>query len=578
MLSGPIRTASQDFRRARRKADIQEVLARLSGKATTLLSFEEVRQKLKAEEAENRILEEIPLDAIVGSVGRYKDFTRSFLPRQQSDSERWARVKETVETIGLSPIDVFQIDQVYFVLDGHHRVSIAKEMGATYIQANVIQVCSKVSLSPDVQPDELIIKAEHAEFLELTKLDESRPESHLIVTEPGQFSNLIEHIEYYRYLLSETNRPRKSITLEQAAAEWYDDSYEPVVRIIRRRGILRDFPGRTETDLYLWVSDHRDALQQEIGWTVGAETATTDFVSKFSPKAKHIYARVSEKIMDAVLPDEIEAGPKPGKWRHDRASSREKNQLFADILVAITGREFGWYAVDQAIILAKHEGGVLHGVHVAPSEKRLDQHKISSYQEIFKQKCNAVGVKGDFNVDIGKVPRLICSRARWIDLVVVSLNYPPAPRPLSRLSSGLSTLIRRCPRPILAVPGPATNLARPLLAYDGSPKAEEALYIGAHISSKWNAQLVIINIQEPGRTVPHNLASAQQYVHDHGGRAILLERHGKVAAQILSVISEYECDLVIMGGYGFNPLIEIAIGSAVDEIMRCSDIPVLVCR
>ena len=138
MVTGPVRTASQDFRRARRKADIQEVLARLSGKTTSLLSFEQVRQGLKADKVRGRILKEIPLDAIVGSVGRYNDFTRSFLPRQESDHERWARAKETIETIGLSPIDVYQIDQVYFVLDGHHRVSIAKEMGATHIQANVI--------------------------------------------------------------------------------------------------------------------------------------------------------------------------------------------------------------------------------------------------------------------------------------------------------------------------------------------------------------------------------------------------------------------------------------------------------
>lgn len=557
---------------------MQEVLARLSGKATTLLSYEEVRQKLKAKKAENRIFEEIPLDAIVGSVGRYKDFTRSFLPRRESDRERWARVKETVETIGLSPIDVYQVDQVYFVLDGHHRVSIAKEIGATHILANVIQIHTKVPLNPDDQPDDLIIKAEYAEFLELTKLDESRPEANLIVTAPGQYSHLIEQIECHRFLLAEINQPGISITFKRAAAEWYDDIYEPVVRIIRWRGILRDFPGRTETDLYLWVSEHRDALQKELGWIVGTESATTDFVSKYSPKTKHIVTRVGEKIMDAVLPDEIEAGPRPGKWRQERGWSRKQNQLFADILVAITGRESGWRAVDQGIILAKHEGGVIHGVHVVPSEEQMDQQKISSCQEIFNQKCYALGVKGDFSVDVGKVPRKLCSRARWTDLVVISLNYPPAPRPISRLSSGLSTLIRRCPRPILAVPGPATDLERPLLAYDGSPKAEEALYIGAHISSMWNDQLVVVSVQEQGKTTPNTLKHAQQYLDCQGCRATFLERHGQVASQILNIAGEYECDLIIMGGYGFNPLIEIVLGSAVDEVLRRSNLPVLICR
>ena len=346
MITGPVRTASQDFRRARRKADIQEVLARLSGKTTSLLSFEQVRQGLKADKVRGRILKEIPLDAIVGSVGRYKDFTRSFLPRQESDRERWTRVKETIETIGLSPIDVYQIDQVYFVLDGHHRVSIAKEMGATHIQANAIQVHTKVPLNPDDQPDDLIIKAEYADFLELSKLDETRPEADLLVTAPGQYAHLVEQIECHRAISAETDPSRISITLEQASAAWYDEIYEPAVRIIRRRGILRDFPGRTETDLVLWVSKHRDALQKELGWAVGTETATTDFVSKFSPKTKHVITRVGEKLIDAVLPDEIEAGPRIGKWRQERVRPREKNQLFADIMVAITGRESGWRAVE----------------------------------------------------------------------------------------------------------------------------------------------------------------------------------------------------------------------------------------
>jgi nucleotide-binding universal stress UspA family protein len=578
MVTGPIRTASQDFRRARRKADIQEVLARLSGNPTALLSFEDVRQKLKAEKAGSRILKEIPLDAIVGSVGRYKDFTRSFLPRRESDLERWARVKETIKTIGLSPIDVYQIDEVYFVLDGHHRVSIAKEIGATHIQANVIRVHTKVPLNPEDQPDDLIIKAEYREFLEFSKLDESRPQADFLVTAPGQYAHLIEQIECHRLLVAETSPSGNSITQKQASVDWYDEIYKPVVRIVRRRGILRDFPGRTETDLYLWVSEHRERLQEELGWAVGTETATTDLVSKYSPKTKHVVTRVGEKLIDAILPDEIEAGPRIGKWRQERVRLREKNQLFADIMVAITGRESDWRAIDQGLIIAKHECSVIHGVHVVSSEGQLDQQKIASYRELFAQKCTLSGITGDFAVDVGKVPRILSTRARWTDLVVISLNYPPAPRPISRLSSGLSTLIRRCPQPILAVPGPATDLERPLLAYDGSPKAEEALYIGAHISSMWKKQLAVVNIQEQGKTPPYILAHANQYINDQGGRAILLERHGQVASQILETAREYEYDIIIMGGYGFNPLVEIALGSAVDEVLRRSHIPVLICR
>ncbi|MGD9092097.1 MAG: universal stress protein [Anaerolineales bacterium] len=574
MEIGPVSTALRDFRRARRKADLQEVVARLTGRPATLISFEEVRQRFKVEETGKRTLQEIPLDAIVGSVGRYKDFTRKFLPRLESDKERWTRVKVSVDAMGLQPIDVYQVGQIYFVLDGHHRVSVAKQIGAKTILANVIEVHTKVPLSPEDQLDDLIIAAEYADFLEHTHLDQLRPKADMKVTAPGRYQLIEEQIQVYGYILSQ----EQEIPYEEVVTRWYDEVYTPVVQVIRERGILREFPGRTEADLYLWVSKHRQELVDELGWRIDSETASADLVDQFSSKPKRVISRVGEKIMDAVLPDEIEAGPRAGKWHQEREWSREKNQLFADILVAITGRESGWRAVDQGIILAKYEGSEIHGVHIVSSEGQLDQQKISSYKDIFTQKCISSGIEGDFAGDVGKVPRIICRRARWTDLVVISLSYPPAPRPISRLSSGLSTLIRRCPRPILAVPGPATDLERPLVAYDGSPKAEEALFIGAHISSMWNKQLVVVNIQEQGRTPAKILAHAKKYLDEQGSQVILLERHGQVASQILNTAREYECDLIMMGGYGFNPFIEIALGSVVDEVLRCSRIPVLICR
>jgi nucleotide-binding universal stress UspA family protein/uncharacterized ParB-like nuclease family protein len=574
MEIGSVSTALRDFRRARRKADLQEVVARLTGRPASLLSYEEVRQRLKVEETGKRTLQEIPLDAIVGSVGRYKDFTRKFLPRLESDKERWARVKESVDAMGLQPVDVYQVGQVYFVLDGHHRVSVAQQIGAETILANVIEVHTKVPLSPKDQPDDLIIKAEYADFLEHTHLDQFRPKAEMKVTAPGRYKLIEEQIQIFSYNLSQ----EQDIPYEEVVTRWYDEIYTPVVQVIRERGILREFPGRTEADLYLWVSKHRQELVDELGWGIDSETASADLVNQFSSKPKRMLSRVSEKIIDAVLPDEIEAGPRPGKWHQERDWAHEKNLLFADLLVAITGRESGWRAVDQGLILAKHEGSELHGVHVVPSEGQLDQQKISSYQDKYTQKCTSWGIKGDFAADVGKVPRIISERARWTDLVVISINYPPAPRPISRLSSGLSTLIRRCPRPILAVPGPATGLERPLLAYDGSPKAEEALYIGAHISSMWNKQLVVVTIPEPGRTSANILAHAKQYLDEQGSQVILLERQGQVASQILTTASDYECDLIIMGGYGFKPLIEIALGSVVDEVLRRSQIPILICR
>src|SRR5919109_5067282 len=163
--------AIQDFQSARQKAGIQEVLARITGKSNQLLSYDEVAEKLKLRIRTERGVQHIPLDAIVGSVGRDTDFTRAFLPRRAVNQQRWANVKAAMEDgAGLPPIEVYKVGEVYFVIDGNHRVSIARQEGAITIEARVIEVRTDIPLTLDVQPDDLIIKAEYADFLDATKI------------------------------------------------------------------------------------------------------------------------------------------------------------------------------------------------------------------------------------------------------------------------------------------------------------------------------------------------------------------------------------------------------------------------
>ena len=570
-------SAVQDFRRARRQADLQEITARLTGKSAELLPYEDVRRKLKAEVATRRGLEDIPLDAIVGSVGRYADFTRSFLPRQDSDEERWARVKVKVTDLGgLPPIEVYQIGEVYFVSDGNHRVSVARQVGATHIQAYVTEVRTKVPLSPDTQPDDLIVKAEYADFLEHTHLDELRSETDLSMTAPGQYKILQEHIEVHRYFMG--LEQKREIPYEEAVGHWYDEVYWPVVQVIRQRGILRDFPERTETDLYLWVSEHRAALGQELGWEIGTDEAAADLAAQFSPRPQRVVARVSEKLLDAVTPDELQAGPPPGQWRREQLAARRDDRLFADILVPVSGEEIGWHALEQALVVARREGAQLHGLHVVPSEVQRDSEETQAVQAEFNRRCQAAGIPGELVLAVGEVPREICERARWTDLVVVNLAYPPAPQPLARLSSGFRTLIRRCARPVLAVPETSSRLSRALLAYDGSPKADEALFVATYLSGKWNIPLVVVTVIETGRTTSDALARAQRYLKTHGVQATFAKESGPVAEAILRTAEEHESDLIIMGGYGLGPVLEVVVGSAVDQVLRESRQPMLICR
>ncbi|MFQ5615435.1 MAG: ParB N-terminal domain-containing protein, partial [Anaerolineales bacterium] len=356
--------AIQDFREARRKAAVQQVLARITGKSIDLLPFEEVRKKLKGNQKINRGLQEIPLDAIIGSVGRYADFTRSFLPRQDRDVDRWVKVKVQVAEKGwLPPIEVYQIGEAYFVLDGNHRVSIARTTGVPTIQAYVTEIRTKVPLSPDDQPDDLILKAELADFLDYTELNPAHAD--LRVTAPGNYRFLLRQITGIQRKRREEHGEK--LSGDKASLTWFEKNYLPVVRIIRERGLLRDFPNRTETDLYVWMNKHRAKLEKTIGWEIEWEKAAYNLVSQASTKPKRVAARIGGKLYDALTPDPLESGPRPGQWRQDMLATHRKNRLFTGILVPVSGEEPGWLALEQALVLAKLEGDHLHGLHVVPT-------------------------------------------------------------------------------------------------------------------------------------------------------------------------------------------------------------------
>jgi nucleotide-binding universal stress UspA family protein len=556
---------------------MEQVMARLRGRSAELLPFEEVRGKLKGRAASPLGLQEIPLDAIVGSVGRYKDFTRSFLPRQDSDEQRWARVQEAATDLsGLPPIEVYKIGDVYFVRDGNHRVSVARQFEQTHIQANVTEIPTRVPLSPDVQPHELLLKAQYTDFLEHTRLDELRPGADLSLTVAWRYHKLLEHIEVHRYYMGLDQQ--REIPYSEAVAHWYDEVYLPTVRAIRRRGMLRDFPERTETDLYLWLLEHHAELQEALGWEVHTEEAADDLSAQFGAQRKHVVARVGSRLIDAVTPDELESGPSPGKWREERLNARRADRLFSDILVPLGGQEDGGYALSQALVIARREGARLRGLHVVPHSTTVEGDEIAALQSQFDRLCAEAGVPGSLAVEVGKVARRICARARWADLVVLNLAHPPAPQPVAKLGSGFHTLIRRCSRPVLAVPMTLSPLNRPLLAYDGSPKAEEALFIAAYLASRWQIPLTVVTVLGERDITDRTLARSRTYLESRGVQATFVQADGPVGKAILAEAQKYETDLILMGGYGHGPVVEAVLGSAVDQVLRANPWPTLICR
>jgi nucleotide-binding universal stress UspA family protein len=570
-------SAIEDFHRARRQANLKELLARLTGESTLLLSYDEVRRQLRGAGGVERGLKDIPLDAIVGSVGRYTDFTRDFLPRREVSAERWARVKIVASgLIGLPPIEVYQIGEVYFVKDGNHRVSVARRLGATHIQAYVTEVHSRVPLTPDLQPDDLILKAEYTSFLESTRLDELRPQADLSVSVPGRYQVLLEHIDVHRYFMGLDFQ--RDVEYPEAVAHWYDTVYLPVVRIIREQGILHNFPGRTETDLYLWISQHRSHLEEHLGWQIQTEYAASDLADHQSAARSTALSRLGGRLLEVIIPDTLESGPPAGEWRTKAAAVRPCDCLFLKILVPVNGREDGWHALEQALVIARRENAALYGLHVVLLKESTESQAALAVQAEFDRRCEQSGIQGSLVITSGEVSEQICQHAHWTDLVAVNLAHPPGAQPLARLSSGFRNLIQRCPRPLLATPQTTAPLDSALLAYDGSPKAREALFVATYLAGKWRTSLTVICVEDNGRVGQETLRQAQDYLEEHGVGATYRLESGPAPTTILSAAEALDCDLLIMGGYGHSPMLEVILGSNVDQVLRACRKPMLICR
>ncbi|MBN1564431.1 MAG: hypothetical protein JXA10_11370, partial [Anaerolineae bacterium] len=262
--------AREHWNQARRKAFWQRFsrVLGLSKQPGDLLSFEEVQKKLRLNQNTYRGLQTVQLDHIVGSVGRYHDFSRAFLPLTESDGPRWQRVAELQVETGLPPIELYKVGDAYFVKDGNHRVSVARQFGTTTIEAYVWEYETPVGgVALDVdQMDDLISKAEYRAFLDRTRLDISHPEQEIVLSEPGMYPALELEIELYRQNLEQIDGEERSY--RDAAALWYDLVYTTAVQMIRESGALGLFSGRNEADLYVWVSRHRKELADQYGTRV----------------------------------------------------------------------------------------------------------------------------------------------------------------------------------------------------------------------------------------------------------------------------------------------------------------------
>jgi len=285
-----------DFQEARFRAFLRDVWAALSGRPNRLLSWQDVKDHLHLSGQVYRGIQTVPLAQIVGSVDRYRDFDRAFLPTQSHTIHRWRSISRAFyDDVSLPPVKLYKVGDAYFVLDGNHRVSVARDRGQEFIEAEVIEARTRVPVEATVDADDLEVLGEYADFLERTRLDELRPEQDIRFTIGGGYERLLEHIAVHRYFMG--LEQGRFIPEEEAVCDWYDNIYMPLVRIIREQDILKHFPGRTEADLYLWIMDHQHFLREQFGPQVQPEEAARHFTDRYSARLLHRLARLGRRLL-----------------------------------------------------------------------------------------------------------------------------------------------------------------------------------------------------------------------------------------------------------------------------------------
>ena len=266
--------ALEDFDAARARAFRRSLRAVLTRHSQRLRSMEPMLKAAGVEAKASRGVQEIPLDKIAGSVApdaKTAEFDRSFLPVDRRTRDRWTRIyREMVEGDELPPIDVYKVDDRYYVIDGHHRVSVARNLGRQTIPARVIDVRTRAPLGPQADPGSLLRAAEYAAFLATTQLHRTRPEARLECSRLGRYDEILNHILGHAYFLAtEQHRP---VPIEEAAASWFDHVYRPIQEAIRRHKVMERFPGSTEADVYVEVT-RRWLAMSEGGAPTGPDPA-----------------------------------------------------------------------------------------------------------------------------------------------------------------------------------------------------------------------------------------------------------------------------------------------------------------
>lgn len=256
--------AQNDFIRARRRAAVGALVSRLRREPDDvglILPYEEVVRALGFVSERSVGLEVLPLDAIVGTVDRGRDFDRRFRPTSGRVRGRWEHIAQAMRRgEALPPIDVLRIGEILFVRDGHHRVSVAKALGRSEIDGYVTEVRTRVGADRRITLSDLPLKSHERLFFERVPLPvAARPE--IRVSDPWRYAELAEGVEAWGFrAMQESGEHHDRV---EVAERWLLAEYRPVVAMLRDAGVVH---GMTETEAYMRVARDRYRLLRTHRW------------------------------------------------------------------------------------------------------------------------------------------------------------------------------------------------------------------------------------------------------------------------------------------------------------------------
>lgn len=272
--------ASDDFNRARNKARFTNIFNIISTEKKELLSYYDVKNMAKPKTQTYRGMKVVPIAKIIGSEGRYKDFSKAFLPRKEHLRHRWESIDRAHLTdIILPPISLFKIGDVYFVRDGNHRVSVAKMQGSLAIDAEVVELTTEITIKPEMTKSDLresVLLYEREQMLKESNLDTMIDMDKIRFTSLGRYDEMLRHIQGHKYFINQGIK--KELSLKEATISWFEKVYSPIIEIIDKENMISRFPGRTESDIYIWTIKHWDGLK----WKYGQEYPLDEAVKEYN--------------------------------------------------------------------------------------------------------------------------------------------------------------------------------------------------------------------------------------------------------------------------------------------------------